>query len=268
MEQTPSQKIGFFDSGLGGLLVLKAVAKALPEYDYEFYADTQNLPYGEKTESEIYELTKKGVEHLFKRDCELVIIACNTASAETLRRLQDEFLPAEYPDKRILGVIIPVIEEVVESSAKKVLLFGTSRTISSGKYHLELGKRNELDTKIEAIATPELVPLIESGKLSGAVALTQALIDERLERGEGVDGVILGCTHYGLMTEKLRGIYRDQIKIFTQTEIIPKKLGAYLEDRTEIQEKLSRGGTRNVYLTQHREEYDEHIAALLEGRYI
>jgi glutamate racemase len=131
-------KIGFFDSGLGGLMILKAVAKALPEFDYEFYGDTANLPYGDKSEAAIYELTKQGVEHLFKRDCALVIVACNTASAETLRRLQDEYLPESYPDRRILGVIIPTVEEVMQEKYSNAILLATKRTVESKKYEKEL----------------------------------------------------------------------------------------------------------------------------------
>lgn len=261
-------KIGFFDSGLGGLVVLKSVAKHMPEYDYEYYGDTKHVPYGDRSEEEIYNLTKTGVKHLFERDCALVVIACNTASAETLRRLQDEFLPEEYPTRKILGVIIPVIEEVIEGECKKVLMFATQRTVSSGKYHLELGKRNEIHTKIEAVATPELVPLLEAGNMAGANAIVQALIDERLLGGGGIDGLILGCTHYTLLADTLRNTYAEKIQIFSQAEIIPKKLYEYLMKHTEIKAKLSRGGSRNVFLTEHTESYDTHIAILLEGRFM
>lgn len=261
-------KIGFFDSGLGGLLVMKAVSKALPTYDYEYYGDTKNLPYGDKSENQIYELTKAGVEQLFKKNCVLVIIACNTASSETLRRLQDEYLTENYPDRRILGVIIPVIEEVVLSGAKRVIMFATKRTVSSGKYHLELGKRNVIDTKIEAEATPELVPLLELGEIETAVNHTTSLINERLERGEGVDGVILGCTHYNLMLDSLRKNFGDKIKFFSQTEIIPFKLKQYLHDHQELEKRLTRGGDRNIFLTEHRADYDKYLADFLGGHLI
>ncbi len=261
-------KIGFFDSGLGGLLIMKAVVKHIPAYDYEYYGDTKHLPYGEKTEEEIYAFTKAGVEHLFEKDCALVVIACNTASAETLRRLQDEFLPVHYPERKILGVIIPVVEEVVASHCKRVLMFATQRTVSSGKYHLELGKRNELETKIEAVATPDLVPLIENGNITAANAIAQTLIDERLEKGVGVDGLILGCTHYTVLAEPLRKIYSTKIKIFSQTEIIPEKLQEYLEKHAEIEEELDTDMKRNVFLTEHREDYDQYLQTLLEGRFI
>lgn len=261
-------KIGLFDSGLGGLLILKAVAKHMPEYEYEYYGDTKNLPYGDKTEEEIYEFTKAGVIHLFDRDCALVVIACNTASAETLRRLQDEFLPSEYPNRKILGVIIPVVEEVIESGCRKVLMFATKRTVSSGKYHLELGKRNEINTKIEAVATPELVPLIEEGNTKAAEAIMEALIEERLAKGTGVDGLILGCTHYTLLAEQIRAIYGTSLHVFSQAEIIPQKISEYLLKHSEIESLLSRGGVRNVYLTEHKVEYDRHIATLLDGAFL
>ncbi len=175
-------KIGVFDSGLGGVLILKAIAKELPDYDYEYYGDTKHVPFGDRSESEIYEFTKQAVEHLFEKGCLIVILACNTASAETLRKLQDEYLSENYPDRRILGVIIPVVEEVIDHTCKQVVLFGTQRTVGSGKYHLELGKRNEIQTKIEAVATSELVPLLEKGELDEAVAKTCLLIKQRVYR--------------------------------------------------------------------------------------
>lgn len=260
-------KIGVFDSGLGGVLILKAIAKRLPEYDYEYYGDTLHVPFGDRSESEIYEFTKEAVECLFKKGCLIVILACNTASAETLRKLQDEYLPKHYPDRRILGVIIPVVEEVIENTCKQVLLFGTQRTVGSGKYHLELGKRNEIHTKIEAIATPELVPLLESGEIEEAVEKTSLRIRERIDRGDNIDGVILGCTHYNLMLEMLRVQFSD-ITFFGQVEIIPNKIENYLLNHPELEQKLTQNGTRNVYLTEYRPDYDKHLESLLNGKYI
>lgn len=257
-------KIGVFDSGLGGLLILKAIAQALPEYDYEYYGDTLHVPFGDRSEAEIFQFTKEAVTHLFNKDCLIVILACNTASAETLRTLQDEYLPAHYPERKILGVIIPVVEEVIADRCKQVLLFGTQRTVGSGKYHLELGKRNEIRTKIEAIASPALVPLLESGKLTEAVVDISKKIDERIERGDRVDGVILGCTHYNLMLDTLRGNYKE-ITFFGQSEIIPRKLSSYLDAHPELESKLTRGGNRNIFLTEHRADYDQHLQELLQG---
>lgn len=260
-------KIGLFDSGLGGLLILKAVARHLPQYDYEYYGDTANLPYGDKTEEVIYELTKAGVEHLFSRDCVLVILACNTASAETLRRLQDEWLPTAYPDRRILGVIIPVIEAVEASGVAKALLIATTRTVSSGKYHLELGKRQAIAVKIEAVATPELVPLIEAGETERAFEMVKAMVDVR-KQGGGLEAIILGCTHYTLLASKLQAHYGDTLTVFSQTDVIPPKLEEYLEKHKEIAERLGQGGSRNVYLTKHSAQYDQFMEELLQGKMV
>ncbi len=260
-------KIGLFDSGLGGLLILKAVAKYLPQYDYEYYGDTANVPYGDKPEAVIYELTKAGVEHLFKRDCALVILACNTASAETLRRLQDEWLPVAYPDRRILGVIIPVVEAVEASGVGKALLIATTRTVSSGKYHLELGKRHAIKVKVEAVATPELVPLLEAGDTESAFKQVAALIDVRKHNG-GLDAVILGCTHYTLLAEKLQAHYNDTLLVFSQTAIIPQKLAVYLDRHPEIAARLGQGGGRNIFLTKHSPQYDRFMEELLQGRIV
>jgi len=255
-------KIGFFDSGLGGLIALKAVAKALPQYDYEFYGDTANLPYGDKSEEEIFALTKAGIKHLFSRDCLLVIVACNTASAETLRRLQDGFLKTEYPDHRVLGVIIPTVEELVNGDIKHALLVGTKRTVASGKYERELAKLTSAPL-ITSRATPELVPLIELGEAEAALGSLVATV-----RGVGeVDAVILGCTHYSLLKDGLRAAL-PELKIISQDEIIPTKLADYLERHEEIKSKLTVGSTRNVYLTDNSPRYDHVIRELLGGAFI
>jgi len=241
-------KIGLFDSGRGGLLIASAVREAIPEYDYLYYGDTKNVPYGDRSETEIYNFTLQGVLHLFSHDCVLVILACNTASAETLRKLQDEWLPEHYPDRHILGVIIPTIEAVLSSNCTRVLLLATQRTVSAGKYHIELGKRNELHTKIVAQSATELVPLIEANELKRATEKTAAYISLYITRGDLFDGVILGCTHYSLMVDDLRVLF-PSIRFFAQTEIIPDKLQSYLTKHTDLQIKLSQNGTLQTYLT-------------------
>ena len=265
MQPHTDMKIGFFDSGLGGLVVLKAVAKRLPDYDYEFYGDTAHLPYGDKTETEIYELTKQGAIHLFERNCVLVILACNTASAETLRRLQDEWLPVVYPDRKILGVIIPMVEEVVASDSLRVMLIATKRTIESQKYNRELAKFTEAPY-LHTLATPELVPLIESGNLTGAIQTLIPQVDAFL--ADGGTALILGCTHYTLLKPALREIYGERLEIFSPTEIIPKKLATYLEHHTEITDQLSQGSSRSIFLTEPSRHYDRIIGDLLGGHFL
>ena len=257
--------IGFFDSGLGGLLILKAVAKALPHYDYVYYGDTKNLPYGDKSEEEIYELTRTAMAELFKLDCLLVIVACNTASAETLRRIQDTYLQHDYPDRRVLGVIIPSVEEVIEKHYPRTLLLATKRTVESRKYELELAKLSPEAVELVAVATPELVPMIEAHKIDEAVELAAKVIE--VEAREG-DAVLLGCTHYTLLKDALRKSFNGSLSFISQDEVIPKKLTDYLTRHPEITSRLSSTGKRRIVLTEHRPDYDRLTAEFLGGAYL
>ncbi|MCA9360853.1 glutamate racemase, partial [Candidatus Kaiserbacteria bacterium] len=252
----------FFDSGLGGLTILKAVAKALPEYDYVYYGDTANIPYGDKTEEEIYALTVRGVEYLFKVDCSLVVIACNTASAETARRIQEEFLPTNFPDRKVLGVIVPTIEELNFGKMTKVALLATKRTIESKKYHKELELKGNGNALLIDMATPELVPLIELGELEAAT--NQAISRIETEAGES-EVVVLGCTHYTEIKRGLRAHFKETKNIISQDEVIPEKLKTYLAAHPEIETKLSRGGERVVHLTEHKPYFDQILQQLLGG---
>ena len=254
-------KIGFIDSGLGGLTILKAVAKELPLYEYEFYGDTANVPYGDKSEAEIFALTKAGVEHLLARDCALVIVACNTASAETLRQLQDTILVDEYATRRLLGVIIPTVESVVATNCATVSMIATKRMVNSHKYEAEFEKSGATVT-FTSLATPTLVPLIEGGHLEEAKAEVLALTEPLI--AGGAEALILGCTHYTLLKDALRTAY-PAVTVFSQDEIIPEKLTDYLSRHPEIETKLGRGGKRNIYLTDPNTKYDQAIASLLGG---
>jgi glutamate racemase len=253
-------KIGVFDSGLGGLTILRAVRSALPEYEYLFYGDTLHVPYGDRGEEEIYTLTKAAVTELFERGCVLVVIACNTASAETLRRLQDTFLPEAYPDRRILGVVIPTIEELIQSGTRHALLIATTRTVDSRKYDIELQKRNITHLTLTSHAMPELVPLIEAGNFNDAAAAAVRTIE-----GEGgIDTVILGCTHYVTLKDALRSRFKDSgIAVISQDEVIPRKLTQYLMNHPEIESRLGRGGEMEVVLTKDTPEYRALCARLL-----
>lgn len=246
---------------------MRAVTNRLPSYGYEFYGDTAHLPYGDKTEEEIYELTRAGVEHLFKRDCVLVIIACNTASAETLRRLQDTFLAAHYPNRRILGVIIPTVETVVASDVSRVLLIGTQRTVNSGKYERELAKFEGAPV-LQAVATPGLVPLIEAGRHEEALASALSVIESFVATGQGkANGLVLGCTHYTTLQQDIQARF-PELHIFSQDTIIPEKLADYLERHPLLRQRVEQSGVRNIHLTQQRPEYDRIIAQLLGGTLI
>jgi glutamate racemase len=258
-------KIGFFDSGLGGLSILKAVAKELPDYDYIFYGDTANLPYGNKIEEVIYKHTSQGMEYLFKAGCNIVIIACNTASAETARRLQDEFLPSRYPDCRILGIIVPTVEFLFFNEPTKVLMIGTKRTVESNKFQLELDHKGNGNTLLTQISTPELVPLIEMNELEAAAKQAIFRIESEVEENKVI---VLGCTHYTQIKKQLRDYFGESKIIISQDEIIPEKLRSYLGCHPEIECNLSRDGERNVHLTKHRLDYDLFMGQLLGGVYI
>jgi glutamate racemase len=258
-------KIGLFDSGLGGLTILKEVVREIPEYNYLYYGDTKNLPYGDRSESEIYDLTTKGMEYLFSNNCLLNIIACNTASAETARRLQNEFLPMKYPDRKILGIIVPTIEELTYTEPTRAILLATKRTVDSGKYSKELALRGNGNTKLIPIATPSLVPLIEKHDLAKAVFNAIAEIDKQI--GES-DVVVLGCSHYTQIKEPLRDYYENKKQIISQDEIIPKKLKQYLTAHPEIESRLTRGGERKIFLTEHRPDYDRLIGHFLGGLFV
>lgn len=253
-------RIGFFDSGLGGLTVLSETVRMLPAYGYLYYGDTANVPYGDRTEEEVFALTKAGVEYLFSRDCSLVILACNTASAETLRRLQDTYLVERYPNRRILGVVIPTIEEIIQSGSKKALLIATKRTIDSHKYDIELAKRNITHLMLRSLATPGLVPLIETGDLSDAAAAAISAIEKE---GSGSDTVVLGCTHYALLKHALRAHFGNAAAIMSQDEIIPRKLAQYLMRHPEIETELLRTGERTIHLTDERTVYQEVCGRIL-----
>lgn len=236
-------KIGFFDSGLGGQTIMHAVRALLPEYDYVFYGDTANLPYGDKTEEEICIFTQKGVAHLFDAGALIVIVACNTASAETLRKLQDTMLQGPYADRKLLGVIIPTIEALIESKSEKALLIGTRRTIASQKYNLELKKLSS-NIQLVSCATPKLVQYIESGNLQGACTTLEIALRGKV--GES-DTIILGCTHYTVLKEYVRKLFT--CTVLSQDEIIPGKLKLYLDNHMEIKSRLTTQKTIEIFLT-------------------
>ncbi|MCA9364140.1 glutamate racemase [Candidatus Kaiserbacteria bacterium] len=238
-------KIGLFDSGFGGMTIMRAVRAALPQYDYLYYGDTKNVPYGDKTSEEIYGFMEQAVEHLFSRGALVIVVACNTASTQALRKLQDTFLKERYPDRRILGVIIPTIEEMIAQGTHRALLVGTTHTVNSRKYDIELEKATNVEIKLESVATPTLVPLIESGKINDALHTLTEVIDSRV--GE-IDAVVLACTHYTVLAKPLRARYAT-LRILSQDDIIPAKLAEYLQRHPELESKLGKGGTLSVHFT-------------------
>jgi glutamate racemase len=248
-------KIGIYDSGLGGIQIMRAVRTLLPQYEYVFYGDTALLPLGDKSEEVIYNATIRGVRTLFARDCTIVLIACNTASVATARKIQDTLIADEYPDRRVLGVVIPTVESVIDSGAQRVLVIGTMRTIGSAKYEQEIHARNP-DIRCVSIATPKLVPLIESGYIDDAVLSVSETVEQERTL-HNIDTVVLACTHYNVLKRALRERFGSGMRIVAQDEIIPVKFENYLERHPEIHSNLSRGGTEIIYLTKDLPHYGE-----------
>lgn len=238
-------KIGIFDSGLGGLIITHALTKDLPEYDYVYLGDTARVPYGNRTQAEIYQFTKEAMEFLFSKDCKLAIVACNTASAEALRKIQQQFVPQKWPDRKVLGVLIPSAEEAVVIG-KRIGVIATQATIDSGAFDRELLK---LNSEIEIIkkATPLLVPIIEEGDIKKAKrVLSEYLADIKNE----IDTLILGSTHYARLKNEAQQIVGKGITIISQDSVIPTKLKDYLVKHPEIEKSLSKNNRREYFVTK------------------
>lgn len=239
--------IGIFDSGLGGLLIAKAIIQRLPQYDYIYLGDTKNLPYGNRSQAEIYRLTRRAVEYLFKRDCQLVILACNTASTRALRRLQREYLPKHYPDQRILGVIIPLVEAAVARKSHRVGVLATRATVGSRAFVKEFRKAQPRIQVLQQ-AAPQLVSLIEANELQQASEVLMEYLRPLLR--QRVDTILLGCTHYPLIKRQTRNLAGRRMRILAQDDIIPDRLADYLSRHPEIKRVLSRDGRRKFLVTQ------------------
>lgn len=255
------KKIGIFDSGLGGLYVARAVRAMLPQYDYVYLGDTLNVPYGGRSLEAIYTLSKNAIAYLFEeQECELAIIACNTASVTALRKLQTEFLPKYHPDKRILGVIVPTLESATELGASQIGLIATDYTVRSKIYDEEIEKINS-HAKIFAQATPLLVPLIEN---QGEKYMDMVLGDY-LEPliAQGLDSLILGCTHYIEVKDRVRDLTRHRVRVLSQDEIIPPKLKDYLARHDEMEERLSLDGTFKIMATDINPSFVKNVEKLM-----
>lgn len=238
-------KIGVFDSGLGGLFVLKSLVKELPEYDYVYLGDTQRVPYGNRSHDTIYLFLEQAIEYLFRQNCVLVIVACNTASAEALRRIQQNYLPRHYPDRRVLGVIIPTAEEALKDpKIKRIGVLGTRATISSRAYVREIKKLNR-KVKVFQSAAPLLVPLIENDEIKWAEPILREYLKPLLKAK--VQAIILGCTHYPILKKQIHKLAKTPI--ISQDECIPAKLDNYLARHKEIGDRLSRNGRVKLLIT-------------------
>ncbi|MBM3921268.1 MAG: glutamate racemase [Sphingomonadales bacterium] len=258
MEQKPTP-IGVFDSGYGGLTVLKELEKALPQYDYLYLGDNARAPYGTRSFDTVYEYTLQAVKWLFEQGCPLVILACNTASAKALRNIQQNDLPGLDPAKRVLGVIRPTAEIAGKlTKTGNIGILGTQGTVSSHSYILELQKFFP-EVKVYQEACPMWVPLVENNEYNkpGADYFVKQNIDQLLAQCPDLDAVFLACTHYPLLLDKINKYIPDGTRVFEQGSIVAEGLVHYLERHPEMRSRLSTGSTRNFTTTDHAENFDK-----------
>ena len=237
-------KIGVFDSGLGGLLIARSIIQELPDHDCLYLGDTARVPYGTRSKDTIYTFTHQAVDYLFRHECELIIVACNTASADALRRIQQEYLPTHYPNRRVLGVLIPAAEAAVEIAGDGVFgVLATQATVTSGAFVREITKLKP-DAKIVQQAAPLLVPLIEMGGLKFA----RPIVDDYVAplKAAEVSTLILGCTHYPVLRDMIQESMGKDVKIVDQNDVVPGKLHDYLRRHPEIDAPIARTG-RHVF---------------------
>lgn len=252
--------IGIFDSGFGGLTVLKEIVRALPEYDYLYLGDNARSPYGTRSFQTIYDYTLECVRYLLSQNCHLIILACNTASAKALRTIQQKDLPDIDPERRVLGVIRPTAEVIGNySETGHVGILGTGGTISSGSYVMEIKKQFPELTVVQE-ACPMWVPLVENGEYDkpGADYFVQQHIESILAKDPKVDTLLLACTHYPLLIKKIRDYTPEGVSVISQGEIVAESLQDYLQRHPEIDKKCSKTGTRRFITTDSREEFDAH----------
>lgn len=234
--------LGFFDSGIGGLTIFKDVIKLMPDYSYIYLGDDARAPYGSRSQSVIYKFTGQCVVRLFEEGAILVVLACNTSSSGALRKIQKKFLPKHYSEKKVLGIVIPTAEGVINmTKSKKIGILATEATVRSLVYPKEIKK---LDNKIKVYqqACPLLVPAIEAGKSDSKELelMVENYIAQLFKKDKKIDVLILGCTHYELIRNIIKKYVPKPVKIISQGKIVAKKLKNYLKRHPEISNKLEK----------------------------
>jgi glutamate racemase len=259
-------RVGVFDSGFGGLSIHKSIRQRLPPYDYVYLGDNARTPYGSRSFEAVLKFTTEGVAYLFSQNCQLIVIACNTASAKALRSIQQKILPYRYPDKRVLGIIRPSVEEIGRyTTSKTVALWATEGTVKSMSFAMELEKFAAGVTLIQQ-ACPMLVPLVEAGEFEGPAVeyFVRKYWDSTIKEGSGIDVLLLACTHYPLLIREIRKVVPSDVQILIQGKIVADSLANYLERHPEIETTLSRNGSERFLTTDQTEGFD-HLAELFLG---
>ena len=252
--------IGVFDSGYGGLTILSAIRKLLPEYDYVYLGDNARSPYGTRSFDVINDFTLQAVRYLFSEGCPLVILACNTASAKALREIQQKYLPtSEDPSRRVLGVIRPTAEVVGNvTETKHIGIMETPGTISAQSYEVELAKLFP-DVSVHGQACPMWVPLVEYGESNGEGAdfFVQKYLNELLEQDKQIDSIVLACTHYPLLRPKIEQYLPEGITLLSQGELVATSLKDYLHRHPEMNDRLTQGGSIRYLTTECPDKFGD-----------
>ena len=260
--------IGVFDSGYGGLTVLESLVQQLPQYDYIYLGDNARAPYGNRSFDTVYRYTWQCVEWLLKQNCPLIILACNTASAKALRTIQQKDLPRLNSKARVLGVIRPTSEVIgTYSQTKTIGILATSGTVQSQSYLIEIQKFFP-NLKIEQEACPMWVPLVENNEYDneGAQYFLQKSLHNLLQKDADIDTLLLGCTHYSLLKEKIENMVPKNIHVLAQGAIVAESLKDYLQRHSEIENRISKGNRRIFYTTDAKEEFDKKGANFFSDR--
>lgn len=257
--------IGVFDSGYGGLTILDKIRKQMPEYDYLYLGDNARTPYGPRSFEVVYEFTLQAVKKLFELGCPLVILACNTASAKALRTIQQTNLPVIDPTRRVLGVIRPTAECIDQlTKSRHIGILATSGTIKSESYLMEIHKLFP-DVTVTGEACPMWVPLVENNEYQskGADYFVQKHINQLLEKDSDIDTLILGCTHYPLLIEKIRQFTPAHIRIVPQGEYVARSLQDYLRRHPEMDSRCTKNGACRFLTTESTSKFEESASIFL-----
>lgn len=259
--------IGIFDSGYGGLTVLKEIVAQLPEYDYMYLGDNARAPYGTRSYESVYRYTLECVKWFFEQGCPLVILACNTASAKALRTIQQKDLPLLQASNRVLGVIRPTAEVIGQyTHSKKIGILATSGTVQSGSYVLEI-EHFYPEVQVVQQACPMWVPLIENNRheTAGADYFIKECIDDLLQQDPEIDAILLACTHYPLLAKKIEQLLPKGIRLLSQGAIVASSLKDYLKRHPDMDQRLLKEGKQLFFTTDSAEEFNLH-AGLFYGK--
>ncbi len=244
--------IGIFDSGYGGLTILEKIRTELPQYDYIYLGDNARTPYGTRSFDVVYKFTLECVNQLFEMGCQLVVLACNTASAKALRTIQQKDLPLIDPNRRVLGVIRPTVEAVgAMTKTKHIGLLATAGTVQSNSYPLEIAKLHE-NIVVTSEACPLWVPLIENNEhnTEGADYFIRRNVENLLAADPQIDTVMLGCTHYPLIVEQIKSYLPESVKVVSQGEIVAQSLADYLQRHPDMAAKCTTGASIRYLTTE------------------